>query len=669
MPYTIVTKDNIEIRNIPDSVPRDSPELKARVAQERQKLAGQAAFGAPPQLGPDGQVIQQPAPAAPPAAPQPSMGEQFMQSVANIPQTLVGAAETAGTLATGATTGPMFTLGNTLKQIASELLQGRDIAEPQAQERIRQAAERGMQAGTYVPQTQAGQQIAGAVGQALAPVGEAMLPLTPMMGSAPAALPSARAALPAAAAVTQEVIPEVVVAAKRLPGMGSPAPDSPALIGRSVGAAETPAVTQRIVTAQSLPVPVTLTRGAATREAGQLAFEKEMVKSPQMGEPLRVRAEQNNLELLQNLDTFIDQTGAVMGDRPAVGRSVTRALLEGYGAAKARTKAAYTRAFQSDGAQETIDLTKAVTTEDNGAQISTTLFDYLNSRPKGLPSTGVFDAARSYAQNLGLATVDDAGNLVPNENITVAQMEKFRQEVSSAVGADPTDKRAIAVVKRLIDDTVGDSGGDAFRNARATRKAQARKYENRAVVARLVEEVGGRTDMKVMSDEVFRSAIANSSPEEITFLKRVLNTSGRKGQQAWRELQGATVREIQDTAVAGGQTDSQGRQIISVAKFNAQIDAMNRSGQLEAIFGKTKAQQINDLNEVARYVTTVPPGTLINNSGTAGTILWALAEVGGQQMLTGVPAPVASVLRLIYKNVQDKKIKAAIQRSLNARGE
>lgn len=626
-------------------------------------------FGAPPQLGPDGQVIQQPAPVAPPAAPQPSMGEQFMQSVANIPQTLVGAAETAGTLATGATTGPMFTLGNTLKQIASELLQGRDIAEPQAQERIRQAAERGMQAGTYQPQTRAGQQIAGAVGEALAPVGEAMLPLTPMMGGAPAALPSARAALPAAAAITQEVIPEVVVAAKRLPGMGGPAPDSPALIGRSVGAAETPAVTQRVVTAQSLPVPVTLTRGAATREAGQLAFEKEMVKSPQMGEPLRARAEQNNLELLQNLDTFIDQTGAMMGDRPAVGRSVTRALLEGYGAAKARTKAAYTRAFQSDGAQELIDLTKAVTTEDNGAQVSTTLFDYLNSRPKGLPSTGVFDAARSYAQKLGLATVDDAGNLVPNENITVAQMEKFRQEVSSAVGADPTDKRAIAVVKRLIDDTVGDSGGDAFRNARATRKAQARKYENRAVVARLVEEVGGRTDMKVMSDEVFKSAIANSSPEEITFLKRVLNTSGRKGQQAWRELQGATVREIQDTAVAGGQTDSQGRQIISVAKLNAQIDAMNRSGQLEAVFGKTKAQQINDLNEVARYVTTVPPGTLINNSGTAGAFLAALAEVGGQQMLTGVPLPVASVLRLIYKNVQDKKIKAAIQRSLNARGE
>ena len=669
MPYTIVTKDNIEIRNIPDSVPRDSPELKARVAQERQKLAAQSGFGAPPQLGPDGQVIQSPAPPAPPAAPQPSMGEQFMQSVANIPQTLVGAAETAGTLATGAVVAPAFTLGNTLKQIASELLQGRDIADPQAQERIRRAAERGMQAGTYVPQTQAGQQIAGAVGEALTPVGEAMLPLTPMMGGAPAALPSARAALPAAAAITQEVIPEVVVAAKRLPGMGDPVPGSPALIGRSVGAAETPAVTQRVVTAQSLPVPVTLTRGAATREAGQLAFEKEMVKSPQMGEPLRARAEQNNLELLQNLDTFIDQTGAVMGDRPAVGRSVTRALLEGYGAAKVRTKAAYDKAFQSAGANEVVDLTKPTSIQDEGASISTTLFDYLNSKPKGLKSTGVYDDAAKYAESLGIATRDDSGNLVPNPNVTVKQMEEFRREVGGIATSEATDKRAVTIVKKLIDDTVGDTGGDAFRNARATRRAQARKYENRAVVARLVEEVGGRTDMKVMSDKVYRSAIANSSPEEITFLKRVLNTSGRKGQQAWRELQGATIREIQDTAVAAGQTDSQGRPIISVAKLNAQIDAMNRSGQLEAVFGKTKAQQINDLNEVARYVTTVPPGTLINNSGTAGTILAALAEVGGQQVLTGVPVPVASVLRLIYKNVQDKKIKAAIQRSLNARGE
>lgn len=223
MPYTIVTKDNIEIRNIPDSVPRDSPELKARVAQERQKLAAQSGFGAPPQLGPDGQFIQQPAPAAPPAAPQPSMGEQFAQSVANIPQTLVGAAETAGTLATGAVVAPIAGLGGLLKQYAQELIAGNEIASEPAQRRIQESAEAGFRAGTYVPQTRAGQQIAGAVGKALAPIGEALLPLTPMAMEptlmAQAARPRVAAPRPAvprpAAAVIEETIPEVMVTAPR----------------------------------------------------------------------------------------------------------------------------------------------------------------------------------------------------------------------------------------------------------------------------------------------------------------------------------------------------------------------------------------------------------------------------------------------------------------------
>jgi hypothetical protein len=35
MPYSITTKDGITINNIPDDVPADSPELKARVASIR----------------------------------------------------------------------------------------------------------------------------------------------------------------------------------------------------------------------------------------------------------------------------------------------------------------------------------------------------------------------------------------------------------------------------------------------------------------------------------------------------------------------------------------------------------------------------------------------------------------------------------------------------------
>ena len=39
MPYSIVTKDGIQINNIPDDIPSDSAILKSRVAEERQTTA------------------------------------------------------------------------------------------------------------------------------------------------------------------------------------------------------------------------------------------------------------------------------------------------------------------------------------------------------------------------------------------------------------------------------------------------------------------------------------------------------------------------------------------------------------------------------------------------------------------------------------------------------
>jgi len=225
MPYSIVTKDGITINNIPDNVPRDAPELQARVAAIRAERA--TGTGTAPQAAP--------AQAAPPV----SQGQQLLQDLqplADIPANLVGAAETAGSLATGAVIAPLTGLGGLLKQYAQELLAGNQIASEPAQTRIRQAAEAGFQAGTYQPQTQAGQQMTAAVGKVLQPVGEALLPLGPL--AAEASLPgrgiapraaTRTAAIPEtpAAAIIEETIPEVVVSARRLGEAPEPATMTP----------------------------------------------------------------------------------------------------------------------------------------------------------------------------------------------------------------------------------------------------------------------------------------------------------------------------------------------------------------------------------------------------------------------------------------------------------
>ena len=77
-------------------------------------------------------------------------------------------------------------------------------------------------------------------------------------------------------------------------------------------------------------------------------------------------------------------------------------------------------------------------------------------------------------------------------------------------------------------------------------KKQARKYEGRAVVANLITTVKGKDDPKIAASEAFQKSIINGTPEEVTFLRRVLLTSGKDGRDAYKELQGATIKYLEN---------------------------------------------------------------------------------------------------------------------------
>jgi hypothetical protein len=86
---------------------------------------------------------------------------------------------------------------------------------------------------------------------------------------------------------------------------------------------------------------------------------------------------------------------------------------------------------------------------------------------------------------------------------------------------------------------------------------------------------------------------------------------------------------------------------------------------LDIILGKKNAEIVRDLNEVAKYVTTVPPGTLVNNSGTAGVLLAAMGEAATTGALTGLPLPAISILRAVNQQMKNNKTKARILQALN----
>lgn len=604
---------------------------------------------------------------------QTAMATTPVPAPSGLGEQLIGAGETGLTLLTGGTTGLLGTIGGGISGAIEQVRAGK-FGTPEAARAIQEQAMAGGQRYTYMPRTQAGLEQLQAVGK----VAEALPPVIPVVSEAGMLAQSVRQATPLAQATALRGIQSVqrgaeqtAQAAQRGTGIVREAlgmdlaPTTGVGARTSAGAAATPAELQRVATAKGLPVPVDLTKGAASREAGQLAFEKEQIKGP-LGEPLRARAEQNNLQALQNFDALIDMTGAQTAaiGPAATGNAVIDALSQGWQGAKAKTSAAYRKADNSPEALIPVNLAKPIDLEISGTPTTTTLFDYLNGKPTGVPSSAIPDTAKQYAVKLGIATKDAEGNLVP-VNSTVKQLEQLRREINASTDYDIVNKRESAILKNLIDETTKDVAGPLYAEARALREAQARKYEGRAVVANLLTTVKGKDDPKVAASEAFNRAILNATPEEVTFLRRVLLTSGKNGQQAMKELQGATIKHLENVATSGLQTDSSGRPIVSPAKLNQAINALDADGRLDIILGKQKAQTIRDLNEVVKYVQTVPPGTLINSSGTSMALMSAMAEAGATGALTGLPVPVLSLVRVASQQIKNNKTKARINQALN----
>lgn len=594
---------------------------------------------------------------------------------------ILGTGEAALATGTGLTTGALGMIGGTVEGIAKSIMDG-TYGTPQGAAQAEQIAAQRAEQMTYAPRTEQGQAQTQAIGELLGQ----FAPLGPMTGelaqlgagtrmavpgsvaaaervAVPAAAKTAEAAKAAAGGVKTAAQTVAAAPGRAMEAMGLREPSAPSPAMQSAGAAATEAATQRATQAESLPVPITLTKGAQSREAGQLAFEKEQIKGP-LGEPLRQRAEENNLQALQNFESVIDSTGAAAPDIIPTGNKVVDALSKGYKEAKARTNAAYAKAKNSEEASASVDPSTPVTIGEGENAVSSSLIDYLNSQPSGLKTTGLLDHAKQYAVRLGVAEMDDSGKLI-GKPTDVRTMEALRKEISQATGYEPVEIRDSTVLKKLIDAQTEPVAGPLYKQARALREQQARKYENRAVVARLITNRRGMEDPKVAIDQVFNKSILGGSPDEITFLKRVLNTSGNDGQQAWRELQGATVSHIRDEATKGMGLDSNNNPIVSPAKLHQTVSQLDKNGRLDIVLGKKNADVVRNLNEVVRYVNTVPPGTLINNSGTAATLLAAIGEAGATGALTGLPVPVLSTLRAVSKAIQNKRISAKINEALN----
>lgn len=578
-----------------------------------------------------------------PAAPQPAP---------SLADRAIGTGEAALSAVTGATGGSLGMLGGALKGLAEQILSGK-FGTPEAANMVEQSAAEGAHAMTYQPRTAQGQQQS-------AVVGDVMQQLIPVMGAAPGLrMPEGSITAPlgaaktAAAAVLDKAATAVPQAMRDLPGKiaaavrPGEAAATPGTMG-SVGAAGTDMALQRTAAADSLPVPVKLTSGQATRNFEQLRFEKETAKDPSRGAPLRNFGEQQNADLLANFDRFVDLTGAEAPDVVAAGRSVTGALAKSAAADKSRTRAAYKAAEKAGELEAPVTLTSVV--------------DHLNDSAPDAATAPILTTARARALQLGVAEEAADGQLVPRP-VTLKTAETFRQAINRATDFEPTNIRQSAIIKGAVDESTAGLGGDLYSKARALRSDYAAKYENHAIIADLINNRRGMSDPKVAVDKVFQRSIMQGSPDDVIFLRRRLMAGGEDGKQAWREMQGATLQHIREQATRGVTTDQRGNPVISPAGLEGAIKALDKNRRLEIIFGKRGAQQLRDMNDIAKVINTAPPGA-INTSNTASVLLAALTEAGVTGSMTGIPIPLMSGLRAIAMQVKDRRIQQRVQAAL-----
>ena len=577
---------------------------------------------------------------------EPSLGEK-----------IVGAGETALTLGTGVTGGTVGMIGGTLKGLAEQILSGQ-FGTPQAANAVEQSAMQGAQALTYAPRTQAGQEMAAATGEAL----QQVTPITPMTAELGAISAGARAARPAMAATAQRVAAPVQAAATKragqtvakavepiremMPGATSkrPTPGTQA----SGGSAGVDMATLRQAKADELPVPIKLTEGQKTRQFEQQRFERETAKLPEVGAPIRERFATQNKQLQQNLESFIDMTGAEAPDLRSIGLTVDKALRDRAARDKTRIRTLYKEAEKAGEMEAPVKLD--------------TVVQHLVDNAPEAEVANVLKATRAKALQLGVATEAPDGTLIA-QPVSLKTAELFRRSIGGATNAEPTNIMQASQMRSLIDASTEGLGGNMYKQARAARARFGSDYENIGLVKNLLGQKRGSNDRAIAMEDVLRRSVIDPSTslDTVRQVRRLLQTEGPNGQQAWKELQGGTLKFMRDEATKGVGRDELGNPILSPAQLDRVIGQLDKSGKLDFVFGKKGAEQLRIINDVAKDVLVAPPGS-VNTSNTA-SVLAGMMDIAISGT-AGVPAPIMTSFRLMTKGIKDAKTRAKVRKAL-----
>jgi hypothetical protein len=102
-----------------------------------------------------------------------------------------------------------------------------------------------------------------------------------------------------------------------------------------------------------------------------------------------------------------------------------------------------------------------------------------------------------------------------------------------------------------------------------------------------------------------------------------------------------------------------GNKIVSPAALDKAIVNLDRDGKLDFVFGKQGAQQLRDINDIAKDVYTSPPGA-INTSNTGSVMLEALGEIATGRLSTGTAKALAQAKNFMKNRATRRRVGEAL---------
>lgn len=343
------------------------------------------------------------------------------------------------------------------------------------------------------------------------------------------------------------------------------------------------------------------TRGDVTRDLGQITREETIAKSD-AGKPVRDIRTQQDVRLHEIIDNLRKQTGAVADTRQGVGKSVQgaeRAKLEDI---QAKKRVAYKLA------EDLGALSEPVST----APLRAWLKNPINKR--NYPALG--------------SALDD---FEKGGKVSVNELEQIRQEATAAAKSGDKGAHYAGEAVGAIDAVLDASENSAYKNARAAHRAEKAEFDRQGAVKKLVSEKGYSTDRAVALEDTFDSIVMKGSAEDIGKVKKSLTEGDTKakvkGAQAWKDIQGATLDHLKESAAGKRAIVGEGEQLQFSSKFREVFSDLDKDGKIDAIFSPEQAAALRNLYKSVGDVRT-KPNAHIAGSDTTPRLVSMLEKIG-----------------------------------------